>query len=176
MASGPHAPYRRASPTCKSAFPAFGWGSLALIVGMICGDGPCRRWIRKTVLAIAEELTVDERLLRYWLDQPDDGFTARASVHDLLVLLTFAPPVELARSLALGSSVSSCCRRPAHCGCASRRSTAQRAATLAASRRCSPTWPCYWSSGGPSGRRRDPRRARGVSVRWPPWCLPARGW
>ena len=110
MASGPHAPYRRASPTCKSAFPAFGWGSLALIVGMICGDGPCRRWIRKTVLAIAEELTVDERLLRYWLDQPDDGFTARGSVHDLLVLLTFAPPGgarEVARARQLGEQLLS---------------------------------------------------------------------
>jgi hypothetical protein len=32
--------------------------------GMICGDGPCRRWVRKTVRAIAEELTVDELVLR----------------------------------------------------------------------------------------------------------------
>jgi hypothetical protein len=51
--------------------------SLALIVAMIRGDGPCHQWISKTLLAIAEELTVDGLVLRYWLDQPDDGWTAR---------------------------------------------------------------------------------------------------
>ena len=43
---------------------------------MIHGNGPCHRWISKTLLTIAEELTVDGLGLRYWLNQTDDGWTA----------------------------------------------------------------------------------------------------
>jgi hypothetical protein len=43
---------------------------------MIRGDGPCHQGISKTLLAIAEELTVNGLVLGYWLDQTDDCWTA----------------------------------------------------------------------------------------------------
>ena len=42
--------------------------------------------VKATVLAIADELTEDDLVLRYRVDSTDTGFEARRDVHDLLVL------------------------------------------------------------------------------------------
>ena len=43
--------------------------------------------IRATVLAIADELTMDGLVLRYRVEQTDDGLSGEEDVHDLLVLV-----------------------------------------------------------------------------------------
>ena len=47
--------------------------------------------IRNTVLAIADELTMDELVLRYRVEETDDGFAGEEDLHHLLVLAGVGP-------------------------------------------------------------------------------------
>ena len=58
----------------------------ALLIPLLGFLPPDDERVRSTVLAIADELTQDELVLRYRVEETDDGFAARRNVHDLLVL------------------------------------------------------------------------------------------
>ena len=97
--------------------------------------------IRATVLAIADELTEDGLVLRYRVEETDDGLDRRGGhVHDLLVLARVGAVEigELERARELCEKLLSL-RQPARRS-TPRRSTRARAATSATSRRRSRTW------------------------------------
>ncbi len=97
--------------------------------------------IRATVLAIADELTDDGLVLRYRVDETDDGLDRRGGhVHDLLVLARLgAVGDRRARPRARPVRAAAVALQPAR---ALRRGDrpADRAATSATSRRRSRTW------------------------------------
>ncbi len=67
--------------------------------------------IRATVLAIADELTEDGLVLRYRVEETDDGFSGRGGdVHDLLVLAGVGAEPRSASSHARAGCARSCCR------------------------------------------------------------------
>ena len=98
--------------------------------------------IRATVLAIADELTDDGLVLRYRVEETDDGLRRRGGhVHDLLVLAGLGA----GRDRRARARRAALCERllvatPARSGSTPRRSTRAPAATSATSRRRSPTW------------------------------------
>ena len=96
--------------------------------------------VRATVLAIADELTEDGLVLRYRVEETDDGLAGEeGDVHDLLVLARLGADARSGSSSARGTCASGCCRYRARSASTRRRSTPARAATSATSRRPSPT-------------------------------------
>ena len=97
--------------------------------------------IRRTVLAVADELTVDGLVLRYRTGETDDGLTGEEG------RLRSAPSgwsprwQRSASSRGPGPCVSGCWPPPARCCCMPRRSIRAAPATSAISRRHSPTLP-----------------------------------
>ena len=97
--------------------------------------------VRATVLAIADELTEDGLVLRYRVDETDDGLTRRGGhLHDLLLLAGDARSWRSARSSAAATCARSCSPTPARWGYTRRRSTRAAAATWATSPRPSRIW------------------------------------
>ncbi len=72
---------------------------------------PTTERVRNTVLAIADELTEDGLVLRYRVEETDDGLQRRGGhVHDLLVLAGLRALSRSASSTARGRCASSCSR------------------------------------------------------------------
>ena len=108
------------------------------LVGFLPADDPR---VRATVLAIADELTDDGLVLRYRVEETDDGLDRRGGhVHDLLVLAGVGAGRDRRARAGPRSCARSCCRSPARSASTPRRSTRTAAATSATSRRRSPTW------------------------------------
>ena len=96
--------------------------------------------IRKTVLAIADELTVDGLVLRYRVEETDDGLSGEEGTFTICSFWLVSALVEigeLERARALCEKLLS---YASPLGSTPRRSTRSRAATSATSRRRSPTW------------------------------------
>ena len=97
--------------------------------------------IRATVLAIADELTVDGLVLRYRVEETDDGFSGEeGTLHDLLVLAGVGAVRD--RRVRAGPQAvrQAAVASPARWSSTPRRSTRTAASTSATSRRRSPTW------------------------------------
>jgi alpha,alpha-trehalase len=95
--------------------------------------------VRATVLAIADELTEDGLVLRYRVDETDDGLSGEEGTFTicsfwLVTALAQIGEIERARRYASDS-----CRSRARWGCTPRRSTPRPAAISATSRRRSAT-------------------------------------
>jgi GH15 family glucan-1,4-alpha-glucosidase len=76
----------------------------ALLVGLVGFLPPTDRRVRTTVLAIADELTVDELVLRYRVEETDDGFSGEEGTFTicsfwLVSALTAIGEVDRARAL-----------------------------------------------------------------------------
>ena len=97
--------------------------------------------IRKTVLAIADELTEDGLVLRYRVEETDDGLSGEEGTFTICSFWLVSALVEIGElDRARGRCARSCSPTPARCSSTPRRSTRARAATSATSRRRSPTW------------------------------------
>src|SRR6476620_9076041 len=102
---------------------------LAPLVRFLPPDHPV---IRATVLAIADELTVDGLVLRYRVDETDDGFSGEEGT------FTICSCWRCRRSASTSGRTScarSCSRLPGRSSCMPRRSTPTRGATSATSPR-----------------------------------------
>ena len=98
--------------------------------------------IRATVLAIADELTVDGLVLRYRVEETDDGLAGEeGTLHDLLVLAGLGAGRDRRGRARHASCASGCWPTPARSSSTRRRSTRSAAGTWATSRRRSPTSP-----------------------------------
>ena len=96
--------------------------------------------IRATVLAIADELTEDGLVLRYRVEETDDGLRGRRGhVHDLLVLARLGAVRDRRDRARRARCASGCSHTPARSACSPRRSTPRPGAISATSRRRSPT-------------------------------------
>ena len=96
--------------------------------------------IRRTVLAIADELTDDGLVLRYRTEETDDGLSgARGQLHDLLVLARVRAVRDRRAHAERGGCARSCSRTRARSACTARSSTPTPGGTSATSRRPSPT-------------------------------------
>ena len=83
--------------------------------------------VRATVLAIADELTVDGLVLRYRVEETDDGLARRGGhVHDLLVLAGLRAGRDRRARRGRASCARGCSPTPARCSSTPRRSTRAR--------------------------------------------------
>ncbi len=98
--------------------------------------------IRNTVLAIADELTVDGLVMRYLVDETDDGLEGEEGSFTICSFWLVSALVEIGE---LDRAIQLCERLLGFASSASastpRRSTRAPAATSATSLRPSPTWP-----------------------------------
>ena len=115
---------------------------LVLLMPLVRFLPPEDERVRATVLAIADELTEDGLVLRYRVEETDDGLVGRGGhVHDLLVLARLrAVPRSASSSAARDLCERLLSLRRARSASTPRRSTPAPAATSATSRRPSPTW------------------------------------
>ena len=83
------------------------------LLGFLPPDDPR---VRATVLAIADELTEDELVLRYRVEETDDGFTGEEGTFTICsfwLVSALAEIGEVARARALCSKLLSFAQRPA---------------------------------------------------------------
>ena len=94
-----------------------------------------------TVLAIADELTEDGLVLRYRVEETDDGLSGEEGSFTICSFWLVSALVEIGRARPRPGAVREAHlpRQPA-AACTPRRSTRAPAATSATSRRPSPTW------------------------------------
>ena len=98
--------------------------------------------IRATVLAIADELTVDGLVLRYRVEETDDGLSGEEGSFTICSFWLVSALVEIGEVRArAGTCARSCSPTRARSACTPRRSTRAPAGTWATSRRPSPTSP-----------------------------------
>ena len=98
--------------------------------------------VRATVLAIADELTDDGLVLRYRVDETDDGLHGEEGTFTICSFWLVSALVEIGEvEAAQASSANGCLRTPARSSSMRRRSTRSAAATSATSRRRSPISP-----------------------------------
>ena len=97
--------------------------------------------IRATVMAIRNELTVDGLVLRYKVEETDDGFTGEEGTFTICSFWLVSALCEIGEFQQGPQAVrqAALLRRPAASSTA-RRSTRTPASTSATSRRPSPTW------------------------------------
>ena len=96
--------------------------------------------VRATVLAIADELTNDGLVLRYRVEETDDGLSGEEGTFTICSFWLVSALVEIGELSRAAPCASGCCRSPARCTCTPRRSSRAPGGTLATSRRRSPTW------------------------------------
>ena len=97
--------------------------------------------IRATVLAIADELTEDGLVLRYRVEETDDGLHGEEGTFTICSFWLVSALCEIGEvERGARRCASSCSRTRARSGCTPRRSTPAPAATSATSRRRSRTW------------------------------------
>ena len=114
--------------------------SLLLIplMGFLPADDPR---VRATVMAIADELSDDDLVLRYRVEGDRRRSLGRGGhVHHLLVLARVRTGRDRGGRAAPASCARSCSTSPASSGSTPRRSNPAADATSATSRRRSPTW------------------------------------
>ena len=97
--------------------------------------------IRATVLAIADELTEDGLVLRYRVDETDDGLSGEEGTFTICSFWLVSALVEIGEvERAPATCARSCWATRARSASTRRRSTRAPAATWATSRRRSRTW------------------------------------
>ena len=98
--------------------------------------------IRATVLAIADELTVDGLVLRYRVEETDDGLSGEEGTFTICSFWLVSALAEIGEPTRARRAVRAAAvlRQPARSS-TPRRSTPAPAATSATSPRRSPTWP-----------------------------------
>ncbi|BBY04786.1 hypothetical protein MNVI_01040 [Mycobacterium noviomagense] len=96
--------------------------------------------VRATVLAIADHLTEQGLVLRYRVEETDDGLTGEEGTFTICSFWLVSALVEIGESAEPSICVSGCCRSPARCISTPRSSSHVPAGTWATSRRRSPTW------------------------------------
>ena len=94
---------------------------------------------RATVLAIADELTENDMVLRYRVEETDDGLAGEEGTFAICSFWLVSALVEIGEVRAPATCATSCSPTPARSRCTRRRSTRTPAATSATSRRRSPT-------------------------------------
>ena len=97
--------------------------------------------IRNTVLAIADELTMDELVLRYRVEETDDGFSGEEGTFTICSFWLVSALVEIGEVARARQLCEKLLSYASPCSCTPRRSTRAPAATSATSPRRSPTWP-----------------------------------
>ena len=107
------------------------------LLGFLPADDPR---MENTVLAIADELTVNGLVLRYRVDDTDDGLSGEEGTFTICSFWLVSALVEVGH-LDPGSSAIGCSPTPARCSSTPRRSTRSAAGTWATSRRRSRTSP-----------------------------------
>jgi GH15 family glucan-1,4-alpha-glucosidase len=95
--------------------------------------------IRKTVFAIADELTVDGLVLRYRTEETDDGLSDEEGAFTICSSGSSLPLSRSERWIGHATSARSFSPTPARSSSTPRRSTAGAGATSAMSRKHSPT-------------------------------------
>ena len=110
---------------------------LAVLTRFLPADDPR---IRATVLAIADELTDEGLVLRYRVEETDDGLSGEEGTFTICSFGWCRHWWRSARSAGPSTFASGCCRLPARFICTPRRSSPAPDATWATSRRRSPTW------------------------------------
>ena len=97
--------------------------------------------IRTTVLAIADELTIDGLVLRYRTEETDDGLAGEEGSFTICSFWLVSALVEIGEiKRAPGPLREAPLATPARSACTPRRSTRAPGATWGTSRRPSPTW------------------------------------
>ena len=97
--------------------------------------------IRATVLAIADELTEDGLVLRYRVEETDDGLSGEEGTFTICSFWLVSALVEIGELRPGPATVrEAAVATPARSGSTPRRSTRAPAGTWATSRRRSPTW------------------------------------
>ena len=96
--------------------------------------------IRATVLAIADELTVDGLVLRYSVEETDDGLAGEEGTFTICSFWLVSALVEIGEVDRARKLCEQLLGSPARSGSTPRRSTRAPAATSATSRRRSRTW------------------------------------
>ena len=97
--------------------------------------------VRATVEAIADDLTEHGLVLRYKVEETDDGLQRRGGhLPDLLLLAGLGALGDRRARRGRGRSASGCSRRPAGSTSSPRSWSRRAAATSATSPRPSPTW------------------------------------
>ena len=97
--------------------------------------------IRATVMAIRDELTVDGLVLRYKVEETDDGFSGEEGTFTICSFWLVSALCEIGEHPSRASCAPSCCRSPVRSSSTARRSTRTAASTSATSPRRSPTSP-----------------------------------
>ena len=113
--------------------------------------------IRATVLAIADELTHEGLVLRYKVDETDDGLRGEEGTFTICSFWLVSALVEIGEVDRARRCANGCCRWPARWSCTPRSSIRTRAGTSGTSPRRSPTWPWSTPSCTSSGPRRPSR-------------------
>ena len=101
---------------------------------------PDHEVIRATVLAIAEELTEHGLVLRYRVDETDDGLHGEEGTFTICSFWLVSALSEIGEARARASLCERLLASPARSASTPRRSSAEPAATSATSPRPSPTW------------------------------------
>ena len=96
--------------------------------------------IRATVLAIADELTDDGLVLRYRVEETDDGLSGEEGTFTICSFWLVSALAEIGEHSRPASCARSCSATRRRCTSTPRRSTRAPAATSATSRRRSRTW------------------------------------
>ena len=96
--------------------------------------------IRATVLAIADELTHEGLVLRYRVEETDDGLAGEEGTFTICSFWLVSALVEIGEDDRATRCASGCSRTPPRSACSPRNSTPSPAGIWATSRRPSPTW------------------------------------
>ena len=94
----------------------------------------------RTVLAIADELTQHGLVLRYKVDETDDGLTGKEGTFAICTFWLVSALSEIGEKARGGACASGCWPTPRRSACTARRSTPSPGATLGTSPRPSPIW------------------------------------
>ena len=93
---------------------------LAVLTRFLPADDPR---VRATVLAIADELTEDGLVLRYRVEETDDGLSGEEGTFTICSFWLVSALVEIGEMAGPSSCASGCCRSPARCTSTPRRSS-----------------------------------------------------
>ena len=110
---------------------------LAVLTRFLPTDDPR---LRATVLAIADELTEDGLVLRYRVEETDDGLSGEEGTFTICSFWLVSALVEIGEVSRPSTCANGCCPSPARCICTPRRSSRAPGDIWATSRRPSPTW------------------------------------
>jgi alpha,alpha-trehalase len=113
----------------------------ALLIPLLGFLPPDDDRVRLTVLAIADELTQDELVLRYRVEEADDGFSGEEGTFTICSFWLVSALAEIGELDRAGPCARNSCPTPPPCSSTPRRLTRIRDVTSGTSRRPSRIWP-----------------------------------